>query len=858
LRYSPALLFLLFWSIAAKGIVINTDSNRTIVIGENFEVRYLDSLESALEIRKERGKYDTVTLELALELANKFSRLLPNKGIYFADDGLRLTVKANREDFSGFFYTAKGNIYREKGYSDLALDAYLKALDIENKYKRTNYTHFALIDIGNIYYDQRDYAKAIAYYQDAANRAETTNHLKALAVAQNNMALVYRQQGDYENALQYFLLALETREKDKDYILIGHSQQYISNLYLRMKEYDNAVKYIDLAKENFTRHKVWNELAWTFVTRGRIEFARGNFAAGQKAYEEAKARFKEIRFINDYNEVSIQYANQLFLFNRPAMAVSILKEALEYADQVEHLAQAKVAARSLYDHFKSIQDYKSALLYHEKLTSLDSISQKQEIDRKLADMELKFLLSTKESELLRSQESLAKQQVLIDKVRLRNRYLIASAVLSVLALMAMVWALFQKGRNNKKLVEQNEIIEKQKREIEESLHAIEKSKLQAEKLLQAKSEFLSHMSHEIRTPMNSIIGLTDLLMEEIKDTVSFDKLQSIKYAADLLLVIINDILDIASIEEGKIKLDFVATDLHRLFKELNNSLSFRARQKSIELTLEIPEEIPHYVIADPARLFQILLNLTSNAVKFTNEGTVHVSCKLIKQLGNSVRIRFEVKDTGIGIESDKQTEIFESFNQGSRDIQRMYGGTGLGLTITRRLLQMFDSEIKLRSTPGVGSEFSFEMNFELPEKSKEVAQAKQLVKLEKLTGLRLLYVEDNDMNQKVMSLLLNKHQITLEFAKNGQIALEMLQQNRYNGVMMDFHMPVMDGLACTREIRSATSKVLQPNIPVIGITADVFQESAREGLASGMNITIRKPIDKSELYEVLIRYCTRP
>jgi CheY-like chemotaxis protein/two-component sensor histidine kinase len=325
----------------------------------------------------------------------------------------------------------------------------------------------------------------------------------------------------------------------------------------------------------------------------------------------------------------------------------------------------------------------------------------------------------------------------------------------------------------------------------------------------------------------------------------------------VLLVIINDILDIASIEEGKIGINLESTDLKRMFRELENNLSFKARQKKVDLRMELSPELPERVLTDQTRLFQILMNLVSNAIKFTEKGHVKLICDVLKSEEKGVQLRFKVIDTGIGIPVEQQASIFESFNQGGKEIQRTYGGTGLGLTITRRLLQLFDSEIKLKSMPGIGSEFSFDMHFDLA--SNQAATPKTALKQPEkdLEGLTLLYVEDNEMNQKVMALLLSRAKVQLDFAFNGKEALELLRDHTYDGVLMDFHMPVMDGLSCSRAIRSGNHPVQNKDIPIIGITADVFEESAHEGMLSGMNTTIKKPINKRELFNAIESLCRK-
>lgn len=849
------LLFLGNCLVNAQSVV--SDSDRVIVLGSNYEEVYLDSLEAVYLNRKAKSKFDSTTLSIALELTNKFGQLNPEKGLAFADDGLEMASTMRKEDYTSNFYAAKGLIYRQKGYLDLALSAFQKALTIVEKYKIKQTLHYALIDIGNIYYDQKEYDKALNYYQAAATRARELNHGRGSAVALNNIAIVYRQKGDFDRAMQYFKKALDQRIQSGENMLLGHSYLYISNIYLRLNSIDSALYFAQMAIDSLGKYQVWNEYAWANVTAGRVLYAKGAYEVGDRAFEVARAKFSELRFPLEVNEINIIHANEKLKRGQVKEALRMLRAELEVAETTKNLILAKNACSSLYEHFKKTNNSQEALHYFEKLVAFERQSRDQEMERNLADMELKFLLNTKESELVKSKESLIQQQEFIDKIEWRNRFLISLAVISIIALFGLIWALYHKSKNNRKLLEQNDIIEKQNAEIQANLLLIEKAKAETEKLLRAKSEFLSHMSHEIRTPMNSILGLTDMLLEDVAESKSHDKLQSIKYAADVLLVIINDILDIASIEEGKIGINLESTDLRRMFRELENNLGFKARQKKIDLLLDLSPELPPLVLTDQTRLFQVLMNLVSNAIKFTVKGHVKLSCEVLKSDDKGIQLRFKVIDTGIGIPIEQQASIFESFNQGGKEIQRTYGGTGLGLTITRRLLQLFDSEIKLKSMPGVGSEFSFEMHFDLANDKPTMQKAENKLPEKELEGLNLLYVEDNEMNQKVMALLLSRAKVRLDFAFNGREALKLLQENDYDGVLMDFHMPVMDGLSCSRAIRSGEYQLRNKSIPIIGITADVFEESAHEGMLSGMNTTIKKPINKRELFNAIVSLCRK-
>ena len=278
------------------------------------------------------------------------------------------------------------------------------------------------------------------------------------------------------------------------------------------------------------------------------------------------------------------------------------------------------------------------------------------------------------------------------------------------------------------------------------------AKEKAEEEAQAKAEFLSTMSHEIRTPMNSIVGITNILQSEETDEEKMRMLDTLKFSSEHLLALINDILDFSKIEAGKIEFENIDFNLKRVAKNIVEACKFKVEKKPVDVLFEWDHNLPKYVIGDQSRLAQILTNLIGNAVKFTSEGSVTTRLSLLEELNNSVKVRFEVIDTGIGIPKDKQEQIFESYSQSSADTSRKYGGTGLGLAITKRLVELQDSYIQLDSEEGKGSNFYFDLTLKKSSKRlmhNEAISPDDLLDETELAGLRLLLVEDNPLNQFV-------------------------------------------------------------------------------------------------------------
>jgi PAS domain S-box-containing protein len=389
----------------------------------------------------------------------------------------------------------------------------------------------------------------------------------------------------------------------------------------------------------------------------------------------------------------------------------------------------------------------------------------------------------------------------------------------------------------------------------ENEQALVSAKEQAEAAVVAKSRFLSVMSHEIRTPMNAVIGFTNLLLQNPRPDQQ-EYLNVLKFSGENLMVIINDILDVNKIEAGKIEFEQDDFNLKVLLSNLQAAQLPPADEKGIKLKLNFDNDLPLYVQGDQVRLGQILNNLLSNAIKFTHEGEVALNCNLLKQDTDSVTIRFEVKDTGIGIPTDKQEYVFEIFSQATTSTTRHFGGTGLGLAICQRLVNLMGSQIKLKSEPGKGASFSFELQLQkgkIPETDE--LKNKKTASPDLLKGKLALLVEDNPINVLVARRFLEKWGMHCDVADNGQTGLDMVQLKQYDLVLMDMQMPVMDGYESTIAIRALGGKYL--DLPIIALTASALLDMKDKILASGMNDYISKPFKPEELYDKISFYITK-
>jgi PAS domain S-box-containing protein len=375
----------------------------------------------------------------------------------------------------------------------------------------------------------------------------------------------------------------------------------------------------------------------------------------------------------------------------------------------------------------------------------------------------------------------------------------------------------------------------------------------AENALKAKQQFLSNMSHEIRTPMNAIIGFTKVLLKTDMSAKQQEYLQAIKLSGDSLIVLINDILDLAKVDAGKMVFEQTPFKLSSSITAMLHLFETKIREKNVTLIKDYDNRIPEVLVGDPVRLHQIILNLMSNAVKFTINGSITVSVHLLTEDAEKVTLEFSVSDTGIGIAEDKIATIFENFQQASSDTSRLYGGTGLGLAIVKQLVEPQGGSVRVKSVLNEGSTFSFTLSF-----LKTTEEADEVMKPEdedtELIDISVLVVEDIPLNQLLMKTILDDFGFERDVVANGKIAIEYLQNKTYDVVLMDLQMPEMNGFEATDYIRNT----MKSNIPIIALTADVTTVDLAKCKAVGMNDYIAKPIDERVLYHKIIGLVNNP
>jgi Signal transduction histidine kinase len=685
----------------------------------------------------------------------------------------------------------------------------------------------AIFDQFMEYRHQNKVAQAMETLDEAANIAESNEDTKLLLDTYQQYARIFLEEGDRETALQYWDRA-SIYLRDQSYSYAQAFQLYL-DAALRYDEGNNfqALKLLDEARKISNNRNLSNNIllleAYIFTNIEKYDDAIKNLHAlivnsddKERAYLAAKANLQLAVIsvkLNDYEEGIIHS-----------------KAALELSQKHGFAKIIKNANEELSDIYEKTGNFQQALIFNKGLAQIkDSIFnvEKAKLESKTAE-DLRYDHLTNE---------LNKQQAKIEELsESKNRSeitaILTSAFLTIISLLAV--SLF---RNNQIKLKTNDLLYTKNKELELARDA-------AVLAMEAKTNFLSTVTHELRTPLYAVTGLTHLLLEENPAEHQKEHLKSLKFSGEYLLNFINDILQINKIDADKLEPLSIEFKLHKILNDVVDSLQPNAKENKTKLILDYDSNIPQQLLGDPIKLSQIFMNLVGNALKFTKNGKVEVIAKMLKKDEDQVKLYFEVRDTGIGISEEQQKHIFDSFEQGSIQINREYGGTGLGLTIVKSLLGLFGSTIQLESELDQGSSFFFEMDLKCDNKGLDEISFQLDPEEFQFKGLHILIVEDNKINQVITKKMLTKKEITCDIANNGNEAIDLAKSNTYDAILMDIHMPGISGEEATRQIRK-----FNQDIPIIALTAISLDDSLDSFYAAGCNDVVTKPFKPEVFYQ---------
>lgn len=669
--------------------------------------------------------------------------------------------------------------------------------------------------------------KALETLNEAANIAESNEDSKLLLDTYHQYARLFLEEGDRETAIFYWDRAsILLRDTSYSY---GEAFHLYLDAALRFDEGNNfqALKQLEESRKLSNNRNLTNNIllleASIYTNIEKYDAAVKNLHALIVNSDDKERAYLATR-------ANLQLANISVTLDDLEEGIIHSKAALELAEKHGFSKEIKNAYEKLSSIYEASGNYDESLVYAKGLAKIkDSIFnvEKAKLDADAAD---KIRFDHQMNELNKLQ---AKNEELSEsKNRSEITAILTSAFLTIISLLAV--SLF---RNNQIKLKTNDLLYTKNKELELARDA-------AVSAMRAKTNFLSTVTHELRTPLYAVTGLTHLLLEENPSEHQKEHLKSLKFSGEYLLNFINDILQINKIDAEKLEPLNIEFKLHKVLEDVVESLQQNANEKKTKLILDYDPTIPKKLLGDPIKLSQIFMNLVGNALKFTKNGKVEVLAKMLKKDEGQVKLYFEVRDNGIGISEDQQKNIFDSFEQGSIQINREYGGTGLGLTIVKSLLGLFGSTIHLESELGHGSSFYFEMDLDYESKEGEEISFELNPEEFQFKGLHVLVVEDNKINQVITKKMLTKKEISCDIANNGNEAIDLAKKNTYDAILMDIHMPGISGEEATRQIRK-----FNKNIPIIALTAISLDDSLESFYEAGCNDVVTKPFKPEVFYQ---------
>lgn len=684
-------------------------------------------------------------------------------------------------------------------------------------------------------------------------------------------AIFYKNNKTFDKSLELVNKAIKFSKKSNSTIATAESYLTLSLILIDLKKYDKAIENLIRTASILNTMDPNSKLASTYNSLGICYMHKLNFSRAESYFEKSIAIYESINLKNAKNMIMLQKGllymekNEITTAQNLFNTLSLLEENNETRNiQIEALYQLGEITKSNKVYNLSLNYLNRAYQLAEKIKSVElrvkiskTLSEVYEAQQKTL-MSLKFLKThnflkdslfksnkfyntislndkIRANEMMRTFEKLEKERKQQEKSNKFSKLIniLSIALITILSLLSL--SLY---KNNLIRNKSNQLLLDKNNELE-----IANSKI--EKASKARAEFLSTVSHELRTPLNAINGISHILLDDKPKPSQIEYLKSLKFSGNYLLTYINEILEINRIESDNIEVENISFNFLTLLENIYNSLKEQASSNNNDLNLVTDKNIPAFLIGDPTKLSQILINLINNSLKFTDNGVITIETKIVNLNTQNCIIQFNVHDTGIGIPDENKESIFESFSQGSVEINRKYGGTGLGLTIVKRLVTILGGNISLESQVGKGSTFTFVLDFKIGAEV-VLAQTHVLTNEKVFINKKILLVEDNKINQMVTKKILEKKRIICEICETGEEAIEKVKTNNYDLVLMDVHLPGINGTIATAEIRKFNSEII-----IIALTAISLNENREMLLSFGMTDVITKPFNPDHFYKTL-------
>lgn len=712
------------------------------------------------------------------------------------------------------------------------------------------------------------YCYSQSVYKDATKINDSTDYYLEIGLFNKE------EKKSYSKAILYTEKAIEFAKKNKLSNKLADCYLQLATIFFELEKNDLAIDYYIRAISIYSKSEPKSNIALAYYSLGKCYLKKNNIPYAESYFEKATIVYEKLNFLEAIEVINLQKAIIKKENRKYEEAITILKGVIEnisddallstkteayiqlgeievikkeYSQALDYLNQAKYTNETSNNDFKLAKRiYKLLGTTHEKnnnisssnfylqkyVNLIDSIGKlnnsnltENTVDKIQFDKQLKTIEQLDKER--KSQQKTLRFSKLIS--------ILSIALISILSLLSL--SLY---KNNKIRTSTNKLLKEKNKEL-----TLEKEK--AERASKARADFLSTVSHELRTPLNAINGITYLLLQENPKQSQLDYLKSLEFSGNYLLNFINDILEINRLESDKVTIEKINLNITKLSQNIINSFKEFINENNINFHLNIDNSLNYNLKGDPTKISQILINLINNAIKFSKDGDVWFTISKKSETENNITLHFEIRDNGIGIPEEKQEAIFDSFSQGSVEINRTYGGTGLGLSIVKKILEVMGSEIYLISEAEKGSTFSFDLEFEKGIIDPVTIEINQNIEFS--NEKNILLVEDNKINQMITQKMLERKGISCVIIDNGEEAIENVKTNNYDLILMDVHLPGINGTEATTEIRKFNNTV-----PIIALTAISLNENREMLLSYGMNEVITKPFEPEHLYTVVTKY----